>query len=140
MKSFVLDAGPLVALLDGDDQFHNWAVAQFASLPPAFVTCEAVITEALYVIGHRAAKLVISRLQPLIRHRVITFPFRFEEHSAEVFTLMDRYASVPMSFADACLVRMSELLPDATVFTTDSDFRIYRRNKRQAIPLRCPFS
>lgn len=37
---------------------------------------------------------------------------------------MDRYASVPMSFADACLVRMSALLPNATIFTTDSDFRI----------------
>ncbi len=139
MKSFVLDTGPLVALLDEGDQFHDWAVAQLAGLPPAFITCEAVITEAFYVIGHRVAKQVVPRLKPLIQRRIITFPFRFEEHCAEVLSLMDRYASVPMSFADACLVRMSELLPNATVFTTDSDFRIYRRNKRQTIPVLCPF-
>jgi hypothetical protein len=43
-----------------------------------------------------------------------------------------------MSFADACLVRMSELWPAAPVFTLDSDFRVYRRNKRQSLPLVCP--
>jgi len=51
---------------------------------------------------------------------------------------MARYQSVPMSFADACLVRMSELWPKTPVFTLDSDFRIYRRNKRQSIPLIAP--
>ena len=47
-------------------------------------------------------------------------------------------SSVPMSFADACLVRMSELWPEAPVLTLDSDFRVYRRNKRQSLPLICP--
>ena len=51
---------------------------------------------------------------------------------------METYRNIPMSFADACLVRMSELWPDAPVFTLDSDFRIYRRNKRQSLPLICP--
>ena len=45
---------------------------------------------------------------------------------------------VAMSFADACLVRMFELWPEAPVFTLDSDFRVYRRNKRQSLPLVCP--
>lgn len=51
---------------------------------------------------------------------------------------MRRYADVPMSLADACLVRMSELSDDASVLTLDSDFRIYRRLGRQAIPLLTP--
>ena len=55
-----------------------------------------------------------------------------------ILQLMDRYASVPMSFADACLVQMSEMWPECTVFTTDSDFRIYRRHRRQVIPLLIP--
>ena len=51
---------------------------------------------------------------------------------------MLRYANVPMSVADACLVRMSELVADCTVFTLDGDFRVYRRNKRQKIPVLMP--
>ena len=51
---------------------------------------------------------------------------------------MDKYADVPMSFADACLVRMTEILPDPIVITTDADFRIYRRFSRQIVPSLLP--
>jgi predicted nucleic acid-binding protein len=51
---------------------------------------------------------------------------------------MERYSSIPMSLADACLVRMSELEPRATVISLDSDFKIYRRNRRQVIPVLLP--
>jgi predicted nucleic acid-binding protein len=53
---------------------------------------------------------------------------------------MRKYRDVPMSLADACLVRMSEVYSNGTVFTLDSDFRVYRRNGRQAIPLLSPGS
>ena len=53
--------------------------------------------------------------------------------------LVGRYASVPMSLADACLVRMTELLPGATVITLDRDFAVYRRHGRQVVPLLSPF-
>ena len=51
---------------------------------------------------------------------------------------MTRYASVPMSLADSCLVRMSEIYPDCRILTLDSDFRVYRRNGRQMIPTITP--
>ncbi len=51
---------------------------------------------------------------------------------------MQRYADQPMSFADACLVRMTELHPDSMLITLDGDFRVYRRHGRQAIPLATP--
>ena len=51
---------------------------------------------------------------------------------------MDKCADVPMSLADACLVRMTETLPDPLLLTTDTDFHIYRRHSRQAIPCRMP--
>ena len=51
---------------------------------------------------------------------------------------MARYTNVPMSLADACLVRMSELYPDSLVLTNDSDFAIYRRNRNQTIPTLMP--
>ncbi len=60
------------------------------------------------------------------------------EHHSLIHELMVRYANVPSSFADACLVLTSELWPEAPVFTLDSDFRVYRRNKRQSLPLICP--
>lgn len=64
--------------------------------------------------------------------------FAFEDEKQSVKRLLEKYADVPMSFADACLVRMSELYPDSAVFTTDNDFTIYRRNGRQQIPLIFP--
>jgi len=64
--------------------------------------------------------------------------FRLEPESESVAALMRRYADLPMSLADACLVRMSELNRDCRVLTTDSDFKLYRRFGRQVIPLLCP--
>ena len=52
--------------------------------------------------------------------------------------LLRRYRNVPMSLADACLVRLSELYGDCAVLTLDSDFRIYRRHGRQVIPVLAP--
>lgn len=51
---------------------------------------------------------------------------------------MKKYADTPMSFADACLVRMAELDDDAVVVTLDSDFTVYRKNGDQPIPLVTP--
>ena len=51
---------------------------------------------------------------------------------------MQRYESVPMSLADACLVRMSEIYTDTSILTLDSDFRIYRQYKNQVIPVIMP--
>ena len=64
--------------------------------------------------------------------------FALEEEVTTVAASVERYADVPMSLADACLVRMSELRTDSRVFTLDDDFRLYRRNGRQTIPLITP--
>jgi predicted nucleic acid-binding protein len=64
--------------------------------------------------------------------------FPFSEHAQSVLLLMEKYSALPMSFADACLVRMTEVLPDPLILTTDSDFRIYRRHSRQVVPCAMP--
>ena len=69
---------------------------------------------------------------------MIELEFALKEHFDEIAALLRRYASVPMSLADACLVRMSELRVDSVVLTLDRDFRVYRRYHRQKIPLRMP--
>ena len=65
--------------------------------------------------------------------------FDFNREQAAIRNLLARYADLPMSFADACLVRMNELHPESEIWTLDLDFKIYRRNGRSSIPLISPF-
>ena len=136
MKCVIADTGPLVALLDRDDQDHAWAVRAGRRLPPKMLSCEAVLSEVHFLTrGFPEAK---SRIESWLADGTLELPFSVRDHHSLIHDLMARYVSVPMSFADACLVRMSELWPEAPVFTLDADFRIYRRNKRQSLPLICP--
>jgi len=134
--SVVVDTGPIVALLDDDDDHHDWAVAQFARLRPPLLTCEAVLTEASFLIARvgQNASLVTA----LVDHGVLLVVPLFNKESAAITRLVRRYANVPMSLADACLVRLVELTPQAMLFTVDSDFEIYRQKGRSVIPLLAP--
>jgi len=71
-----------------------------------------------------------------VRRSLLKVSFRAEQEA--LIGLEHSYTDVPMSLADACLVRRSELSPRWRVMTTDSDFLRYRRNRRQVIPLICP--
>jgi len=125
-----------VALLDRRDTYHGWVVERMSRLRPPFQTCEAVVAEAFHLLRHlpRARAAILE----MIAGGVLTIPLLLSEQSRDVLALVGRYADVPMSLADACLVRMSELVPECVVFTLDSDFRIYRRHKRQKILLVIP--
>ena len=136
MKCVIADTGPLVAMLDRDDQDHAWAVRQGRRLPPKMLSCEAVLSEVHFLTQDLPAAK--DRIESWLADGRLELPFTVRDHHALIHELMARYASVPMSFADACLVSMSELWPQAPVFTLDSDFRVYRRNKRQSLPLICP--
>jgi predicted nucleic acid-binding protein len=132
----LLDTGPLLALINKRDQHHAWAVARFADMKPPLLTCESVLAEACHLTDRlRGGKQGVLEL---IQRGAVELAFALKEHFTPVSSLMRRYANVPMSLADACLVRMSELVADAVVFTLDSDFRIYRRHSRQSIPLLIP--
>lgn len=136
MKCVIADTGPLVAMLDRDDQDHAWAVREGRRLPPKMLSCEAVLSEVHFLTQDLPEAK--ARIEDWLADGRLELPFTVRDHHSLVHELMARYANVPMSFADACLVRMSELWPDAPVFTLDSDFRVYRRNKRQSLPLICP--
>jgi predicted nucleic acid-binding protein len=132
--SVLVDAGFLVALLSRRDTNHRWAAAEAERHPPRWSTCEAALSEAFHLLGARG----MPTLAALIRRRALVCPFRFGEDAEPVLKLMQKYADVPMSFADACLVRMTETLADPIVLTTDADFRIYRRYGRQTVPCTLP--
>jgi predicted nucleic acid-binding protein len=132
--SIVVDAGFLVALLSRRDTNHRWAIAQPPQHPPPWKTCEAVVAEAFHLLGYHNA----TGLATLLRRRMLTCTFQLSEDIENVLGLMRKYADVPMSLADACLVRMTETAAEPVLLTTDSDFRIYRRHSRQTIPAVMP--
>ena len=132
----LVDAGPLVAFLNRGDAHHVWARSQLARLQPPLVTCEAVLAEACDLLRRHPGG--VPALLTVVDRGLVSVGFRLDEHVRRVAELMDRYADVPMSLADACLVRMSELSPGADVLTLDPGFRHYRRLGRQTIPLIIP--
>ena len=132
--SVVVDASFLVALLDRQDQHHAWAVSEASRHIPIWHTCESALSEAFFLVGDLGGRQLASFLS----RGVVVASFGLSQELHSVLVLMQKYADVPMSLADGCLVRMTEILPDPLVLTTDSDFRLYRRNGRQMIPCVLP--
>jgi len=130
----LVDTSFLVAFLNRRDSDHHWATSQAAKSRFPWKTCEPVLSEAFYVLGPPGARQLID----LLNTRALICAFQIGESMKEVLDLLEKYADVPMSLADACLVRMTEAMPDPVLLTTDSDFRIYRRNNRQTIPCLSP--
>lgn len=135
-NSVLVDTGPLVAALSRRDKHHGWARAHFEAATRPFLSCEAVISEAVFLLERSGSGK--NALFGLLERGIVEMRYSFADESSETLRLLRRYNDTPMSFADACLVRMSEKSDDAVVFTTDSDFRLYRRNGRQMIPLIMP--
>lgn len=135
-RSVVVDAGPLVAWLIADDAHHAWAKEQFALIRPPLLTCEPVLSEVAFILGRLGGDPAAS--PALVGKGVVKVALSVQDHASHVCRLMHRYRNVPMSFADACLVRMTELVDDVAVMTFDSDFEVYRRHRRLIIPLLAP--
>jgi uncharacterized protein len=132
-REIIADSSALVALFNPGDQRHEWAMAQARELTAPLLTCEAVVTETLHLL--RRVPEGADGLLEFWERGELDIALAAEEHVARLRELQRKYASVPMSFADACLVRLSELRPRALVWTADSDFRVYRRQGRGVIPL-----
>lgn len=132
----IVDAGPIVAWLARSDAHHAWARSQFERLRPPLLTCEAVLAEAAFLVAYAGGDP--AKVAELSARGVFRLSPVLAEHAALVTALMRRYRSVPMSLADACLVRLSEIVPNALVLTLDADFFIYRRRGRAVIPLLTP--
>lgn len=137
-RSAIVDTGVLIALIDRRDRHHAWAKEQVARIAPPLLTCEAVLSETWFLL-QRVSNGREALLQLLDRGQVQS-RFDLNTDMASVVALLKRYQSVPMSLADAELVRMAERWPDSLVFTLDSDFQIYRKHRDQPIPLIFPGS
>lgn len=136
MTRVVIDAGPIVALLNRRDRYHAWIREVLDTVEPPIFTCEAVVSEACFLLGRIAGGQ--DAVLELLANDVVKLDFRMLSEIDALRSLMRKFANVPMSLADACLVRMSELDAQSEIVTLDSDFRVYRRNRRQMIPTIMP--
>jgi predicted nucleic acid-binding protein len=128
----IADTGFLVAFINRGDKYHAWAVGLANQFTEPFLTCESVLSETAF---HTDSQYVFE----LLNLGLITLAFDCKDHLAQLETLAESFADQKPDFADLCLIRMSELFPKHPVITIDrEDFRVYRRNKREAIPLICP--
>jgi uncharacterized protein len=133
----LVDTGPLVAYFNRRDKHHDWVVERWATLFDPVLTCESVISEAAFLL--REDGLDTEKLWSALERGVVQVQFDFAAHQRDLLRLLRKYQDQPMSVADACLVRLSELTDRSVLFTTDEDFRIYRRHGRGLIPLIAPF-
>ena len=128
----IADTGYLVALVRKDDQHHAWATSLGGQLELPLLTCEAVLSEAAF---HLESSGYVLAMQ---KRGAIRVAFDCASQLEPLHDLATRYADRKPDLADLCLIRMSELYPRHTVLTIDDDFRIYRRNKGEAIPMLGP--
>lgn len=129
----IADTGLLVAFANRGDQHHEWAVSIARGVREPLLTCEAVLAETAFHL--RSVSVTLA----MVRDGLVTLAFDCREHMAQLAALAERFADREPDLADLCLVRMSELHPRHSVITVDrEDFRVYRRNKREMIPLICP--
>lgn len=136
MTRVVVDTGPIVALLNRRDNHHLWAREVLDTLEPPLFTCESVVSEACFLLGGLTDGP--EAILDLLVADVIRVDFRLDSETSPIRGLMRRFGNVPMSLADACLVRMTEIEPQSVIVTLDSDFRVYRRNRRHVIPTIMP--
>ncbi len=135
-KKIIIDSGPLVAFLNKNDNYHKWALSQFSHLLPPFLTCESVISETCFLL--RNIENGPQNVLRVLERELVKIHFNLDSELSIITGLINKYKNVPMSITDACLVRMSEQITDSVICTLDSDFKIYRKEKRKIIPILFP--
>ncbi len=129
----IADTGFLVAFANRNDQHHPWALGVAGQITEPLLSCEAVLAEAAFHL--QDVELVIA----MVNDGLVTPAFNLSEHLPHLAAMAKRYSDRHPDLADLCLVRMSELHPRHSIITVDrADFSVYRRNRREALPLICP--
>ena len=129
----ILDAGPLIAALNRQDEHYKWACETLAQIGPPFYSCTEALAEAAAMTSQPVA------IVEMVQSGDIIPDFDLNEQAAGVLSLLNKYSDRHMDLADACIVRMTELIRDCRVITVDrTDFKVYRRNGRELIPVIAP--
>ena len=136
MPAAIVDTGPLVAFFDQRERHHDWVVDKIGNLDAPLLVCEPVLAETMYLLSRfpKAQDTLFS----LLENSALRIAFQLATNLSAVRSLQKKYRDVPMSLADACIVRMAEINEAHAVLTLDSDFSIYRKHGRAALTLICP--
>jgi predicted nucleic acid-binding protein len=128
----IADTGFLVAFIRSSDMYHPWAMDVAEQITEPLLTCESVLSETAFHLGNAAVVF------EMIEDELVSLAFDSKDHLPQLAALAKRYQDRRPDLADLCLIRISELYPKHSVITVDRDFRVYRRNKREVIPLISP--
>lgn len=134
----IIDTGPLVAFLDRRETHHGWIAEQAGTLALPWLLCEAVLAESWHLL--RRLPVAQDILLEMVENGLLKVEFALSDDIEAVRLLRQKYRDIPMSLADACLVRMAEKFDDHAICTLDSDFTVYRKHGRHPIPLITPAS
>ena len=133
----LVDAGPLVALIDRGESDHERCVDALSNLTAPMVTTWPALTEAMYLVGGAGGWKAQEALWKLLERGDLQLVPLDDPLQKRTRALMSKYRDTPMDLADASLVAVAEALDLARVFTLDSDFQIYRwkgRRKFEVVP------
>lgn len=129
----IADTGFIVAFLNRSDRYHDWASEIGRRVSDPLLTCEAVLAETAFQVQSS------DRVMDLLQEGFVKIAFELQKNIDQVAALAERFHDRTPDLADLCLIRMSELHDNLPVLTVDErDFRVYRRNGREVIPIVCP--
>jgi uncharacterized protein len=132
---YLVDAGPLIALLNLRDQWHGWAEQALDVLAEPLWTSELVLAEVCYNLGQNT--VAVHRLLALVQSGHVRALPIIDANAARLSQLMAKYER--MDVCDGSLVVLSEHFPKAKIITVDTrDFQVYRRFGREPLPLIMP--
>lgn len=132
-RAVIADTGPLVALFDQGDAFHAWAKDGLGRIEEPLLTSEAVLSEVLFLLT--PLRKSRAAFEEFWQEGGLRIALDAQTQMESLVGLLRKYADVPMSLADATVMRLCELNRSAVVWTLDSHFRIYRHHGRRTIPL-----
>jgi uncharacterized protein len=126
----LVDAGPLVAMIDAGEPDHARCASALGSIRLPLLTTWPVLTEAMHLVGRAGGWGAQRALWKLVLNKDLEVTTNPPEATGRIAKLMERYADRPMDLADASLVALAEERNLKRIFTLDSDFGIYRLHGR----------
>ena len=131
----LVDAGPLIALIDAGDPDHELCVTTLREVRLPLLTTWPAFTEAMYLVGRAGGWPGQDALWRMALNGDLEIAEQSAESASRMAKLMERYADRPMDLADAALVVLGEERKTKRIFTLDADFSIYRLHGRARFEL-----
>ena len=129
MGKCLIDAGPLIALFDKSDDYHKSMHEFMRNYEGRLVTSWAVVTEVLHMLDFNV-QVQIDFLK-WIERDAIEIPVLSMQHISRIINLSEKYSDIPMDFADATLIIISDIENIGEIITIDSDFHVYRNIRKE---------